>query len=93
MPCGRDARPRSQRRTQSPVSVRSGISAISERGMLHTVLMVNTDGQMGMRADEDTFLNLPAARASRPRAHDEYPTAWIFENNPIPEEEARGCMN
>eukprot|EP00959_Pyramimonas_sp_CCMP1952_P241119 5039054-Pyramimonas_sp.AAC.1 len=78
MPYGRDIRPRSQRRTESPVSVRSGSSAISERNGLHTVLMVDTGGQMGMRADEDAFLNLPTTSASRPCTHDEYPTAWIF---------------
>eukprot|EP00959_Pyramimonas_sp_CCMP1952_P344085 7206778-Pyramimonas_sp.AAC.1 len=64
---------------ESPVSVRSGNSAISERDMLHTVFMVSTDGQMGMRADEDTFLNLPTTPASHPCACDEYPTAWIFD--------------
>eukprot|EP00959_Pyramimonas_sp_CCMP1952_P123098 2573443-Pyramimonas_sp.AAC.1 len=37
MPYGRDIRPRNPRRTESPVSVRSGNSAISERDMLHTV--------------------------------------------------------
>eukprot|EP00959_Pyramimonas_sp_CCMP1952_P335076 7016419-Pyramimonas_sp.AAC.1 len=36
MPYGRDLRPRSQRRTQSLVSMRSGNSGISERDMLHT---------------------------------------------------------
>eukprot|EP00959_Pyramimonas_sp_CCMP1952_P041520 868363-Pyramimonas_sp.AAC.1 len=39
MPFGRDTRPRSQRRTGGPASARSGISAISERDMPHTVLM------------------------------------------------------
>eukprot|EP00959_Pyramimonas_sp_CCMP1952_P258751 5408977-Pyramimonas_sp.AAC.1 len=53
MPYGRDLRPRSQRRRESPVSMRSGNSGISEREMQHTVFMTNTDGQMGMRADED----------------------------------------
>eukprot|EP00959_Pyramimonas_sp_CCMP1952_P189783 3970271-Pyramimonas_sp.AAC.1 len=56
MPHGRGNRPRSQRMTESPVSARSGIGAISERDMLHAVLMVNADGQMDMRADEDTFV-------------------------------------
>eukprot|EP00959_Pyramimonas_sp_CCMP1952_P258886 5412326-Pyramimonas_sp.AAC.1 len=42
--------------------------------------MVNTDGQTGMCADDDAFLNLPTTSASRPRAYDEYTTAWIFEN-------------
>eukprot|EP00959_Pyramimonas_sp_CCMP1952_P010530 220673-Pyramimonas_sp.AAC.1 len=37
MPHGRDTRPRSQRSAESPVSARSGISAIYERDMLHTV--------------------------------------------------------
>eukprot|EP00959_Pyramimonas_sp_CCMP1952_P269374 5631222-Pyramimonas_sp.AAC.1 len=49
---------------------------------------------MGMRADEDTFLNLPTTSASHPYTYDEYPTAWIFfERNPTTEEEARGYMN
>eukprot|EP00959_Pyramimonas_sp_CCMP1952_P139832 2926219-Pyramimonas_sp.AAC.1 len=55
--------------------------------------MVNTDGQIGMRANEDTFTNMPLASAPRPHVHDEYPTAWTFEKIPITEEEARGCMN
>eukprot|EP00959_Pyramimonas_sp_CCMP1952_P323443 6768426-Pyramimonas_sp.AAC.1 len=93
MPYGRDTRPRSQRRTESPLSARSGISAISERDMLHAVSIVNTDGQIGMRADEDTFMNMPLAYAPHPHMHDEYPTAWTFEKNPITEEEARGYMN
>eukprot|EP00959_Pyramimonas_sp_CCMP1952_P023207 488213-Pyramimonas_sp.AAC.2 len=93
MPYGRDPRPRNQRRTESPVSVRSGNSGISERDMLRTVCMVNTDGQMGMRADEDTFLNLPTTSASCRFTYDEYPSAWAFERNPIAEEEARGCIN
>eukprot|EP00959_Pyramimonas_sp_CCMP1952_P099460 2079293-Pyramimonas_sp.AAC.1 len=79
MPRGRDARPRSQRRTESLASVPSGIGAISERDVLHTVLMVNTDGQMGMRADEDTFLNMPTTSASRPNAYDEYPAVYTTE--------------
>eukprot|EP00959_Pyramimonas_sp_CCMP1952_P298146 6236501-Pyramimonas_sp.AAC.1 len=58
MPDGRDIRPRNQRRTESPASVRSGNTAISERDMLHAVFMVNTDGQMGMRADGDTVPEL-----------------------------------
>eukprot|EP00959_Pyramimonas_sp_CCMP1952_P281686 5887905-Pyramimonas_sp.AAC.1 len=45
---------------------------------------------MGMRADEDTFLNLPTTPTSHPCTYDEYPTAWIFEKNPFTEEEARG---
>eukprot|EP00959_Pyramimonas_sp_CCMP1952_P449391 9409693-Pyramimonas_sp.AAC.1 len=93
MPRGRDTRPRSQRRTESRASARSVISAISERDMLHTVLMVNTDGQMGMRADEDTFMNMPTTSAVRPYTYDQYPTAWIFEKTPITEQEARGYMN
>eukprot|EP00959_Pyramimonas_sp_CCMP1952_P256052 5348037-Pyramimonas_sp.AAC.1 len=52
-PHGRDIRPRSQRRKQSPVSARSGNSAMSERDMLHAVSMVNPDGQVALRADED----------------------------------------
>eukprot|EP00959_Pyramimonas_sp_CCMP1952_P203205 4249541-Pyramimonas_sp.AAC.1 len=70
MPRRRDARPRSQRRTESSVSVRSGISAISERDMLRIVLMVNTDGQAGMRTDEDTFMYVPTTSASRPYTYD-----------------------
>eukprot|EP00959_Pyramimonas_sp_CCMP1952_P002459 50862-Pyramimonas_sp.AAC.1 len=48
---------------------------------------------MGMRADEDAFLDAPTTSASRPCTHDEYPTAWAFEKNPITEEEARGYTN
>eukprot|EP00959_Pyramimonas_sp_CCMP1952_P368148 7711835-Pyramimonas_sp.AAC.1 len=55
--------------------------------------MVNTDGQLAMRTDEDKFINLPLSSAPRPRMRDECPAAWIFEKNPIAEEEARGCMN
>eukprot|EP00959_Pyramimonas_sp_CCMP1952_P007495 156798-Pyramimonas_sp.AAC.1 len=55
--------------------------------------MVNTDGQIGMRADVDTFINVPLASAPRPHMHDEYPAAWIFEKSPNAEEEARGYMN
>eukprot|EP00959_Pyramimonas_sp_CCMP1952_P471829 9499045-Pyramimonas_sp.AAC.1 len=93
MPYGRDLRSRSQRRTEGPVSVRSGSSGISERDVLHTVLMVNTNGQIGMRAEEDTFMTLPTVSTSHPCTHDEYPTAWIFEASPITEEEARGYTN
>eukprot|EP00959_Pyramimonas_sp_CCMP1952_P452897 9467348-Pyramimonas_sp.AAC.1 len=84
VPYGRDIRPRSQRR---------GTSAISERDVLHTMLIMNTNGQIGMRADEDTCLNIPLASAPRPRAHDECPAAGISENSPTTEEEARGYMN
>eukprot|EP00959_Pyramimonas_sp_CCMP1952_P140338 2936595-Pyramimonas_sp.AAC.1 len=52
-PHGRDIRPRSQRRTESPASARSGNSAKSERDMLHTVSTVNTDEQVARRAGED----------------------------------------
>eukprot|EP00959_Pyramimonas_sp_CCMP1952_P323475 6769275-Pyramimonas_sp.AAC.1 len=45
---------------------------------------------MSMRADEDTFLNLPFTSTSQPYVYDEYRTAWIFEKNPIAEEEACG---
>eukprot|EP00959_Pyramimonas_sp_CCMP1952_P122463 2560106-Pyramimonas_sp.AAC.1 len=93
MPYGRVLRPRNQRRTESPASMRSGKSGISERDMLHTVFMVFTDDQMGMRADQDTFLNLPTTSTSHPYAPDEYSTAWIFERNPTTSEEARGYMN
>eukprot|EP00959_Pyramimonas_sp_CCMP1952_P271712 5680870-Pyramimonas_sp.AAC.1 len=61
--------------------------------MLHSVFTVNTDGQMGMRADKDAFLNMPAASASRPCTFNEHPTAWIFEKSPIAEEGARGYMH
>eukprot|EP00959_Pyramimonas_sp_CCMP1952_P254025 5306729-Pyramimonas_sp.AAC.1 len=74
-PYWRDIRPRSQRRTESPICVRSGNSAISERDMLHTVFMVNADGHMGTRADEDTSLNLATTSASHPCTYDGYPTA------------------
>eukprot|EP00959_Pyramimonas_sp_CCMP1952_P184356 3855032-Pyramimonas_sp.AAC.1 len=87
MPYGRDASAQSAQ--DSPASARSGISAISERDMLHTV---NTGGQMAMRANEDTFMSMPTTSASRPYTYDEYPTAWIFKKNPITEEEARGYM-
>eukprot|EP00959_Pyramimonas_sp_CCMP1952_P453742 9468719-Pyramimonas_sp.AAC.1 len=93
MPYWRDLRSRSQRRTESPVSMRSGNTGISERDMQHTVLMVNADGQMSMRAGEDTFMNLPIVFTSHPYTYDEYPTAWIFEKNPTTKEEARGYMS
>eukprot|EP00959_Pyramimonas_sp_CCMP1952_P298993 6253884-Pyramimonas_sp.AAC.1 len=32
---------------------------MSERDMLHIVLMVNADWQIAMRADENTFENMP----------------------------------
>eukprot|EP00959_Pyramimonas_sp_CCMP1952_P176693 3693068-Pyramimonas_sp.AAC.1 len=52
--------PRRSRRIEGgPVSVRSGASVIFERGMLHAVLMVNADGLNAVRADEDTFENIP----------------------------------
>eukprot|EP00959_Pyramimonas_sp_CCMP1952_P304924 6381751-Pyramimonas_sp.AAC.1 len=66
--------------------MRSGNSEISERDVLHTECMMNT-GQIGMRADEDTFLNLPTTSTSHPYTYDEYP---IFAKNPITEEKARG---
>eukprot|EP00959_Pyramimonas_sp_CCMP1952_P458867 9477331-Pyramimonas_sp.AAC.1 len=72
--------------------MRSGYSGISERDMLHTVLMVSADGQMSTRAEEDTFMSLPTVSRSHPYTYDEYPTAWISEKNPITEEEARGYM-
>eukprot|EP00959_Pyramimonas_sp_CCMP1952_P398488 8349956-Pyramimonas_sp.AAC.1 len=93
MPYRRDLRSRSQRRTENQVSMCSGSSGISEREMLHAVLMVNTDGQMSMRAEENTFIHLPTVSTSHPYTYDEYPTARISENNPITEEEARGYMN
>eukprot|EP00959_Pyramimonas_sp_CCMP1952_P086728 1813817-Pyramimonas_sp.AAC.1 len=73
MPYGRDLRSHSQRRTESPVSMRSGNSGISERDMLHAVLIVNTDGQMSMRAEKDAFMNLPTASTSHPHTYDECP--------------------
>ena len=93
MPYERDLRPRSQRRAECPVSMRSGNSGISERDMLRTVLMITTDGQMGMRAEEVTFLKLPTTSTSQPYMHDESLTAWIFEKSLITEEQARGYMN
>eukprot|EP00959_Pyramimonas_sp_CCMP1952_P269315 5630105-Pyramimonas_sp.AAC.1 len=54
---------------------------------------MHTYGQMGMRADKDALLNLPTTSTSHPYAYDEYPSAWIFETNPITEEEAREYMN
>eukprot|EP00959_Pyramimonas_sp_CCMP1952_P404365 8473431-Pyramimonas_sp.AAC.1 len=50
VPYGRGIRPRNQHRTESPVSVRSGTSEISERDMLHTVFMANADGPPGASA-------------------------------------------
>eukprot|EP00959_Pyramimonas_sp_CCMP1952_P274693 5742334-Pyramimonas_sp.AAC.1 len=38
-------------------------------------------------------MNAPLSRAQHPHMHDEYPSAWIFEKNPITEEEALGCMS
>eukprot|EP00959_Pyramimonas_sp_CCMP1952_P328046 6867549-Pyramimonas_sp.AAC.1 len=73
--------------------MRSGDRGTSERDMLHTVLMVNTDGRMGMRAEEDTLMNLPTASTSHPYTYDEYRIDLILESNPITEEEARGYMN
>eukprot|EP00959_Pyramimonas_sp_CCMP1952_P188012 3931309-Pyramimonas_sp.AAC.1 len=93
MPCGRDLRSCRQHRTESPVSMRSGNSGIPERDMLHTVLMVNTDDQMSMRAEEDTFLYVYIASMPHPYTYGEYPAAWTFAKNPITEEEARGYMN
>eukprot|EP00959_Pyramimonas_sp_CCMP1952_P104928 2193321-Pyramimonas_sp.AAC.1 len=91
MPYGRDICSRSQRRTEGPVSMRSGNSGIPERDMLHTVLLVNTDGQMSMRAGEGTFMNLPTAPTSHPYTYEEDPAAWIFDKkNPFTEKEARG---
>eukprot|EP00959_Pyramimonas_sp_CCMP1952_P419766 8792454-Pyramimonas_sp.AAC.1 len=55
--------------------------------------MLNADGQMGMRADEDAFMNVPTTSASRPCAYDKYPAAWIFEKSPIAEAETRGYIN
>eukprot|EP00959_Pyramimonas_sp_CCMP1952_P442845 9270485-Pyramimonas_sp.AAC.1 len=55
--------------------------------------MVNIDCQLGMRADEHTFMNMPLASAPRPHVHDEYPAAWISEKNPPAEEGPRGDMN
>eukprot|EP00959_Pyramimonas_sp_CCMP1952_P188389 3939713-Pyramimonas_sp.AAC.1 len=51
--------------------------------------MVNTDGQMGMRANEYTFMNIPTTSASSPYTYDVHPTAWIFEKNTTTEEGPR----
>eukprot|EP00959_Pyramimonas_sp_CCMP1952_P181658 3797992-Pyramimonas_sp.AAC.1 len=51
--------PLRSRRTGGPVSARSGASAISERDMLQTVLMVNAEGQNAVRVEEGTFENMP----------------------------------
>eukprot|EP00959_Pyramimonas_sp_CCMP1952_P007707 160847-Pyramimonas_sp.AAC.1 len=37
-------------------------------------------------------MNLPLSSAPHPHMYDEYSTAWIFERNPITEEEARGYI-
>eukprot|EP00959_Pyramimonas_sp_CCMP1952_P365419 7653128-Pyramimonas_sp.AAC.1 len=37
---------------------------------------------MGMRADEDAFLNLPTTSAAHPCTCDECPLAWISGRNP-----------
>eukprot|EP00959_Pyramimonas_sp_CCMP1952_P063220 1321346-Pyramimonas_sp.AAC.1 len=66
MPYGRDIRPRNQRRAESLACARSGASAISERDMLRTVLMVNTDGQIYTLADEDTFITYAALISTAP---------------------------
>eukprot|EP00959_Pyramimonas_sp_CCMP1952_P263614 5513029-Pyramimonas_sp.AAC.1 len=63
--------PLRSRRTERPVSARSGASAIFERGMLQTVLMVNAGGQNAVRADADTFGNVPLTDRYRFR-DDEY---------------------
>eukprot|EP00959_Pyramimonas_sp_CCMP1952_P198693 4155972-Pyramimonas_sp.AAC.1 len=44
-----------------------------------------------MRAGEDTFENMPLSQ-QHPHMCDECPSAWIFERQPITEEEARGYM-
>eukprot|EP00959_Pyramimonas_sp_CCMP1952_P097536 2038920-Pyramimonas_sp.AAC.1 len=72
--------PLRQRRTDSPVSVRSGASATPERDMLQTALMVNTDGQNAARADEDTFENIPLAQ--QPPAWGEFPSNQILRQYP-----------
>eukprot|EP00959_Pyramimonas_sp_CCMP1952_P431143 9029698-Pyramimonas_sp.AAC.1 len=48
-----------------------------------------------MRADEDTFLNVPTTSTSHPYTHDETNILQPgpFEESPITEEEARGNMN
>eukprot|EP00959_Pyramimonas_sp_CCMP1952_P122439 2559675-Pyramimonas_sp.AAC.2 len=88
MPYGRPLR---QRRSESPVSARSGTSAISERDMLHAVLMVNPDGQIAVRADDDTFENTPLS-PQHPHMYDEYPSAWTSQKQPI-RGGGRGYMN
>eukprot|EP00959_Pyramimonas_sp_CCMP1952_P169054 3531585-Pyramimonas_sp.AAC.1 len=54
--------PLRSRWTDSPVSARSGASAMSERGALQTMLMVSADGQNAVRADEDSLDNAPLAQ-------------------------------
>eukprot|EP00959_Pyramimonas_sp_CCMP1952_P150491 3149472-Pyramimonas_sp.AAC.1 len=69
----------------SPVCVRSGASAKSERDVLQTALMVNTDGQNAVRADEDTFENLPLTQLFPTWC--EYASAYICQYCPVTEEE------
>eukprot|EP00959_Pyramimonas_sp_CCMP1952_P060366 1261246-Pyramimonas_sp.AAC.2 len=56
--------------------------------MLHTVLMVNTDGQITVRADEDTLKSIPLAEQF-PCMYGVHPSSWVFQKHPITEEEAR----
>eukprot|EP00959_Pyramimonas_sp_CCMP1952_P283505 5926728-Pyramimonas_sp.AAC.1 len=68
--------PLRQRRTDCPVSARSGASAMSERDVLHAALMVNTDGQNAARADEGTFENIPLTQ--QPPTWGECPSDWVL---------------
>eukprot|EP00959_Pyramimonas_sp_CCMP1952_P208482 4361024-Pyramimonas_sp.AAC.1 len=81
MPHGRVRRgsPLRSRWTGSPVSTRSGASAMSEGDMPQTALMVNADGQNAARANEDTFENAPLTQQC-PYRYDEYPTDWTPSN-------------
>eukprot|EP00959_Pyramimonas_sp_CCMP1952_P120379 2517229-Pyramimonas_sp.AAC.1 len=87
-----NGRPRRARRIESPASTRCGASAVSERDMLHAVLMVNADEQIAARPDDDTFEATPLS-PQQPPTYDEYPSAWISQKYPIAEEGARGYMN
>eukprot|EP00959_Pyramimonas_sp_CCMP1952_P200574 4195336-Pyramimonas_sp.AAC.1 len=54
--------------------------------------MFDTDGQIIVRADEDAFENTPLS-PHHPQIYDEFPSAWIFQRQPITEEGARGYMD
>eukprot|EP00959_Pyramimonas_sp_CCMP1952_P412024 8634218-Pyramimonas_sp.AAC.1 len=84
--------PLRSRRTDSPVSVRSGASAMSERDVLQTVLMVNTDGQNAVRVDKDIVENIPLTQ-QYPFRSDEYPVIGPPQQYPVTEEENRAYMS